>query len=454
MFSDNTHPVSSRSVMRKVRRSILPVAFLLYAFNYMDRAAISYAQLGMAAELGISLATYGTIAAVFFIAYTGLEIPSNIMMKKFGARVWLARIAVTWGIVTIATGFVQNTTMLYVARIALGAAEAGLYPGLLLFMTYWFRSEERSRGFAQVSFAQPIALLVGSATAGIILDNVNWFGLNSWRWVFILQGIPPVLLGIWVFMTLADRPSKAKWLSKDESRWLENEIATDYRAGDEKLDKASPSIFKNRKILHLAVINLMYAIGLNGMTFFLPQIVKQLNPGYSATNVGLVGAIPYLFGAVAMLLVARYSDTRKERKPIVIATLVVAVSGLVVTSAFRDTPWLGMVGLVLLAIGVFSYLGPFWALASESLTRTQTAVGLATINAIAAAGGFFGPYVIGKTAAADDVIIGLMFPAVSMTLGIVLLLFFKPGVATVSTSTEMRVSTTEKNGQSSDSRGH
>lgn len=284
--------------MRKVRRSILPVAFLLYAFNYMDRAAISYAQRGMAAELGISLATYGTIAAVFFIAYTGLEIPSNVMMKKFGARVRLARIALTWGIVTVATGFVQNTTMLYVARIALGAAEAGLCPGLLLFMTYWFRSEERSRGFAQVSFARPVALLVGSATAGIILDNVNWFGLNSWRWVFILQGIPPVLLGIWVFMTLADRPSKAKWLSEDESSWLENEIATEYRAGDEKLDKSSPSIFKNRKILHLAFINLIYAIGLNGMTFFLPQIVKQLNPGYSATNVGLVGAIPYLFGSV------------------------------------------------------------------------------------------------------------------------------------------------------------
>jgi ACS family tartrate transporter-like MFS transporter len=162
----------------------------------------------------------------------------------------------------------------------------------------------------------------------------------------------------------------------------------------------------------------------------MPQIVKQLNPDYSATNIGLVGAIPYVFGAIAMLLVARYSDLLGRRKPLVIATLAVAVVGLLVTTSFRDTPLLGMVGLTLLAIGVFSYLGPFWALAAEALTRAQTAVGLATINAIAAAGGFFGPFVIGRTAAADDVILGLLFPALSMSLGIVLLIFLKPAAKT------------------------
>ncbi|WP_368680757.1 MFS transporter (plasmid) [Rhodococcus opacus] len=425
---------TGQTVLRRVRRSILPAAFLLYAFNYMDRAAISYAQLGMSAELGISLATYGTVAAIFFIAYTTLEIPSNIMMKKVGARVWLARIAVTWGIVTILTGFVQNTTHLYIARIALGAAEAGLYPGLLLFMTFWFRSEERSRAFAHVSFAQPVALLIGSATAGVILDQADWFGLSSWRWVFILQGIPPVLLGVWIFLTLADRPSKAKWLSKNEADWLEGEITNEYRAEDNG-QLTSLSVIKNPRILHLALINLMYAIGLNGMTFYMPQIVKQLNPDYSATNIGLVGAIPYVFGAIAMLLVARYSDLLGSRKPLVMATLVVAVVGLVVTTIFRDTPLLGMVGLSLLAMGVFSYLGPFWALATEALTRAQTAVGLAMINAIAAAGGFFGPFVIGRTAAADDVILGLLFPAVSMSLGIVLLIFLKPAAKTPAAST-------------------
>jgi ACS family tartrate transporter-like MFS transporter len=418
--------VDGSSVLAKVKRSILPVAFLLYMFNYMDRASIGYAQLDMSSDLGIDLATYGTIAAIFFVAYTVLEVPSNIIMKKVGARIWLARIGITWGVVTILTGFVQNTTQLWIARIALGVAEAGLFPGLLLFMTFWFVTQDRSRAIARFSLAQPVALLIGSATAGLILDHVDWFGLNGWRWVFILQGIPPVAVGIWVLLFLADRPSKARWLSKEESDYLEGEISKEYRAEDDGHLEISLDAVKDPKILYLAFINLLYAVGLYGMTFFLPQVVAQLNPDYSSTNIGLVGAIPYVCGAVAMILVARYSDLLGNRKGLVMACLGVAVIGLVVTMVFRHSPNLGLIGLCLLAIGVFSYLGPFWALASEALTRAQTAVGLAVINAIAAAGGFFGPYVIGKTSAADDVIFSLIFPAVCMAVAIVLLIWVKP----------------------------
>ncbi|WP_028473419.1 MFS transporter [Nocardioides alkalitolerans] len=418
--------VDAESVLSKVKRSILPAAFLLYMFNYMDRAAIGYAQLEMSTDLGISLATYGTVAAIFFVAYTVLEVPSNIIMKKVGARLWLARIAITWGIITILTGFVQNVTQLYIARIALGVAEAGLFPGLLLYMTFWFRTQDRSRGIAGFSLAQPIALLVGSVSAGLILDHVEWFGLNSWQWVFILQGLPPVLLGVWVLFYLADRPNKARWLTKEEAAWLENEISSEYQAEDDGHMSVELDAMKNPRILYLAFINLLYAVGLYGMTFFLPQIVAQLNPGYSSTNIGLVGAIPYVCGAIAMLLVARYSDVLGNRKPIVMTTLAVAVLGLVVTMVFRETPAMGLIGLCLLAIGVFSYLGPFWALASEALTRAQTAVGLAVINSIAAAGGFFGPFVIGKTSVAGDVIFSMIFPAVCMSLAIVLLIFVKP----------------------------
>jgi ACS family tartrate transporter-like MFS transporter len=418
--------VQGDAVLAKVKRSILPIAFLLYMFNYMDRASIGYAQLSMSTDLGISLATYGTVAAIFFVAYTVLEVPSNIIMKKVGARIWLARIGISWGVITILTGFVHNTTQLYIARIALGVAEAGLFPGLLLFMTFWFRTQDRSRGIAGFSLAQPIALLIGSVTAGVILDHVEWFGLNSWRWVFILQGIPPVLIGVWVLFRLADRPSKATWLSKEESTWLEGEISNEYRAEDDGHMEISLDAVKDPKILYLAFINLLYAVGLYGMTFFLPQIVAQLNPDYSSTNIGLVGAIPYFCGAIAMLLVARYSDLLGNRKGLVMSSLAVAVLGLVVTMVFRETPNAGLIGLCLLAIGVFSYLGPFWALASEALSRSQTAVGLAVINAIAAAGGFFGPFVIGKTSAASDVIFSLTFPAVCMALAIVLLIFVKP----------------------------
>ncbi|AJR18635.1 MFS transporter [Pimelobacter simplex] len=429
--------VHGDTVLRKVQRSVLPAAFLLYMFNYMDRASIGYAQLQMSTDLGISLATYGTIAAIFFVAYTVLEVPSNIIMKKVGARIWLARIAISWGIITMLTGFVQNTTQLYIARIALGVAEAGLFPGLLLYMTFWFRSQDRSRGIAGFSLAQPVALLIGSATAGVILDHVHWFGLAGWQWVFILQGLPPVLLGVWVLLYLADRPNKARWLSKDEAAWLEGEISKEYDAEDDGHMEISLDAVKNPKILYLAFINLLYAVGLYGMTFFLPQLVAQLNPGYSSTNIGLVGAIPYVCGAIAMLLVARYSDLLGNRKPIVMTTLAVAVLGLVVTMVFKETPSLGMIGLCLLAVGVFSYLGPFWALASEALTRSQTAVGLATINAIAAAGGFFGPFVIGKTAAADDVIFSMIFPAACMALAIVLLIWVKPDKGTPAAVTEI-----------------
>jgi ACS family tartrate transporter-like MFS transporter len=418
--------VDGGSVLAKVKRSIMPVVFLLYMFNYMDRAAVGYAQLEMSTDLGISLATYGSVAAIFFIAYVALEIPSNIIMKKVGARLWLARIAITWGIVTVLTGFVQNTTQLYIARVALGVAEAGLFPGLLLYLTFWFRTQDRSRGIAGMSLAQPVALLVGSITGGLILDKVDWFGLMSWRWVFILQGLPPILIGIWVLYFLADRPSKARWLSTDEQAWLEGEISSEYQADDDGSMHIELDAMKDPKILYLAFINLLYAVGLYGMTFFLPQIVAQLNPDYSSTNIGLVGAVPYVCGAIAMLLVARSSDRTGNRKGIVMAALAVAVLGLVITMVFRETPNAGLLGLCLLAIGVFSYLGPFWALASEVLTRAQTAVGLATINCIAAAGGFFGPYFIGKTSRADDVTFGLVFPAACMALAIILLIWVKP----------------------------
>jgi len=414
------------TVLAKVKRSILPIVFLLYMFNYMDRAAISYAQLAMSEDLGISLATYGSVAAIFFVAYVALEVPSNIVMKKVGARLWLARIAITWGIVTVLTGFVNNTTQLYVARIALGVAEAGLFPGLLLYLTFWFRTQDRSRGIASMSLAQPIALLIGSFTGGLILDHINWFGLESWRWIFILQGLPPILVGCWVLLSLANRPSQASWLTKDESGWLERQISAEYQVEDDEHLSIELDALKDPKVLYLAFINMLYAVGLYGLTFFLPQIVKQLNPGYSSTDIGLVGSIPYLCGAVAMVLVARSSDRMMNRKAAVMLSLGVSVVGLVVTMVFRETPNAGLIGLCLLAIGVFSYLGPFWALASEALTRAQTAVGLAVINCIAAAGGFFGPYIIGKTSRASDVTFGLIFPAACMTLAMVLLIWVKP----------------------------
>ncbi|TQC49976.1 MFS transporter [Rhodococcus sp. WS4] len=430
--------------LKKVSYRILPFVMLLYIFNYMDRTNISYAQLGMQHELGITVGTFGAVASIFFLAYVVFEIPSNMALKKFGARIWLARIAITWGIVTVIMGFVNSVTQLYVARIALGIAEAGLFPGLLLYLTFWFRSGERARAIAMMAMAQPIAMIVGSFTGGLILDHISWFDMSGWRWVFILQGAPTIVLGLIVLVYLPNRPREAKFLTTQESEWLEGEITAEYQEPDTHAGvKEQLGAIKNRKILHLAVANLFAACGLYGFTFFLPQIVKQMDPSYSATNIGFLGAVPFVVGAVGMLLISRYSDRTGERKLFVIGLMILAAVGLFGTILFRHSPVLALTSLSMVAVGVLGYMAPYWAMAAQVLTRAETAVGLAAINTIAAMGGFFGPYVIGKNATADNVTVGLYFPIACLLICAVMLAFLKipkketepVGAAHVATST-------------------
>ncbi|MBB3663546.1 ACS family tartrate transporter-like MFS transporter [Prauserella sediminis] len=401
--------IGQRTV-RKVSTRVLPLVMLLYIFNYMDRSNISYAQLGMEHELAISAAVFGTASAIFFLAYVLFEIPSNMIMKKVGARVWLARIAVSWGVVTVVTGFIQNVPQLYIARIVLGIAEAGLYPGLLLYLTLWFRPAERGRAIAMLALAQPIAMVLGGLTGGLILDHVHWFDLSSWRWVFILQGAPAVLIGVLVLMYLPNKPSQARFLSKAESDWLEAEINKDYAPEKKETFLGQLRVMKDKRVLYLGLANLFAACGLYGFTFFLPQIVKQLDPSYSATNIGFLGIIPWVVGAIGMLLIARHSDRTRERRWHVVGLMILAAVGLIGTVVFRTTPVPALICLSLVAVGVLGYLAPYWALAARVLSKEQTAVGLAAINSIAALGGFFGPYVIGQNATADNVSAGLFFP--------------------------------------------
>ncbi|MGW7518549.1 MFS transporter [Streptomyces sp. NPDC054796] len=413
--------------MRKVSLRIFPIVGLLYVFNYMDRSNISYAQLGMQHELGITTATFGAVAAVFFLAYVVLEIPSNMMMKKVGARLWLARIAISWGLVTVVTGFVETITHLYIARIALGIAEAGLFPGLLLYLTFWYRGRERGRAIAALALAQPIAMVLGSMTGGWILDHVHWFDLSGWRWVFILQGAPAVLIGIATLLWLPDKPSEARFLAPDEREWLKTSIDKEYADSGAKKETARDQLraMKNRKVLYLGVANFFAACGLYGFSFFLPKIVQQLDPGYSATNIGLLGTIPFLVGAVGMLVLARTSDRTGERRFHVVGLMLLAALGLSGAIVFRHDPVPAMVSLSLVAIGVLGYMAPYWALVAQVLSREQTAVGLAGINSIAALGGFVSPYLIGLFATEDDVTVGLYFPIGALVVCAVMLAVLK-----------------------------
>ncbi|MDT0437420.1 MULTISPECIES: MFS transporter [Streptomyces] len=413
--------------IRKVTLRIFPIVGLLYVFNYMDRSNISYAELGMRDDLGITTATFGAVASIFFLAYVVLEIPSNMMLKKVGARLWLARIAISWGLVTVVTGFVSSVGHLYVARIALGIAEAGLFPGLLLYLTFWYRGRERGRAIAMLALAQPVAMILGSMTGGWILDHAHWLDLSSWRWVFILQGAPAVLIGIATLLWLPDRPADARFLAPDERAWLQAEIDKEYtgRGPAKETVRDQLQALKNRKVLYLAFANFFAACGLYGFSFFLPKIVQQLDPSYSATNIGLLGAIPFLVGAVGMLLIARNSDRTGERRLHVIGLMLLGALGLAGTIAFRHSPVPALVCLSLVAVGVLGYMAPYWALAARVLPREQTAVGLAGINSIAALGGFVSPYVIGKNATADDVTVGLYFPIGCLVVCAVMLAFLK-----------------------------
>lgn len=416
--------VGARTI-RKVSYRVLPLIGLLYIFNYMDRSNISYAQLGMEHELEITTAIFGTASAIFFLAYVVFEIPSNMIMKRVGARVWLTRIAVTWGIVTVLTGFVHSVTQLYIARILLGVAEAGLYPGLLLYLTLWFRGKERGRAIAAMALAQPVAMILGSLTGGLILDHVHWLGLSSWRWVFILQGLPTILVGVLVFCLLPNVPSKARFLSGEESAWLQGEIDKEYVPQKDEGPLAELKAIRNGKLIYIAVANFFAACGTYGFTFFLPAIVKQTDSSYSATNIGFIGAIPFIVGAVTMQLIARNSDRTGERRDHVIIVMLIAAAGLAGTMAFRHSPVPALICLSLVAVGVFGYLAPYWAMAARLMSKEHTAVGLATINSIAALGGFFGPYIVGKNATADNVSAGLYFPIGALALCAVMLLFIK-----------------------------
>jgi ACS family tartrate transporter-like MFS transporter len=416
--------VGSRTV-RKVALRIMPIVGLLYIFNYMDRANIGYAQLGMSKELAIDAATFGAASAIFFLAYVVFEIPSNMIMKRVGARLWLSRIAVSWGIVTVVTGFVASTTHLMIARILLGIAEAGLFPGLLLYLTLWFRGRERGRAIATLALAQPIALILGSLTGGWILDHVHWFGMSSWQWVFVLQGVPAVLIGVVTFLWLPNKPADAKFLTAEERGWLQAEIDKEYVPEEKETFLGQLKAVRNGKLLHLAVANLFIACGLYGLTFFLPLIVKQLDSKYSSTNIGLLGAIPYVVGAIGMVVLARNSDRTGERKGHVIALVLVAALGFFGAIQFKSVPALSLVSLSLAAIGVLGYLAPYWAMASKVLSKEHTAVGLAAINSIAALGGFFGPYAIGLAATDTDVTVGLYFPIGCLVVAAVMLAFLR-----------------------------
>jgi D-galactonate transporter len=403
---------------RKVAWRLTPLLMLSYVVAYLDRVNVGFAKLGMSADLGLSDAVYGFGAGIFFIGYFIFEVPSNIILHRVGARVWIARIMVTWGIVSMLTMFVTTPTMFYVMRFLLGLAEAGFFPGIILYLTYWYPAHRRGRMTTWFMTAIAISGVVGGPISGYILksfDGAN--GWHGWQWLFLLEGIPSIIVGILVFIVLDDRISKAKWLTKEERELLERNIAAEDAT---KEDHAIGKVMMSPRVLMMSLIYFSFVMGLYGVSFWLPTIIKSTGVT-DAFTIGLLSAIPFAAAVVAMVFVARSADRMRERRWHVAVPGFVGALGLVLSVVWAHDTTLAMAGLTLATMGILTTLPLFWSLPTSFLAGTGAAAGIALINSIGNLAGFLSPYAVGwlKQATAGNAA-GMYMLAAFMILGGVL----------------------------------
>lgn len=345
-------------------------------------------------ELAITSQQFGLVFGVFYIGYFIFEIPSNLLLHKIGARTWITRILISWGLVATLTGFVRTTHQLYLARFLLGLAEAGYFPGIILYLTYWFPRREQARAFALFTMATPATAIFGAPISGYILDHIHWVGVSSWRWLLILEGALAIVLGLFTYFLLPSRPQEAQFLTADEKEWIGEELAREER---QKVGHNSDSILQGiatGRVWHLVFVYLGMMFGLHILSSWAPQLVKAFSALYSNSMIGLLLTLPNIIGLVAMILVSHHSDRMLERRYHVAIPAVLAGTALLLLGT-GPSPALSMALLCLLAVGVYSYLGPFWALPNEFLMGYSAAAGIALINSVGNLGGFLGPATVG-----------------------------------------------------------
>ncbi|MBB3016248.1 MFS transporter [Cupriavidus alkaliphilus] len=373
-------------------RRLIPFLALIYVVAYIDRSVVGFAKLHMNAAIGISDAAYGLGAGLFFIGYFLCEVPSNLALERFGARRWFARILFTWGVITMAMAFTQGAHSFYVLRFLLGAAEAGLYPGILYFLTKWFPMRHRARIIGLLVLAQPIALIITGPIAGLVLSTQGLFGMSNWQTLFVLSGLPAVLLCLPTLRILPESPASAAWLAPADRAWIERELAADQAAYALKPHGNPLQALKDKRVLLLSLLFLPFPLSIYGLSLWLPTIIKQF--GVTDAMTGLLSAVPYLFAVVGLYLVPRHSDRKGERYGhIVVVSGMAAIT--MALSAWVQSPVLQFLFICLTAFSIYSIQAVVWALPGEFLTGASAAVGIATINSLANLGGYFGPYGIG-----------------------------------------------------------
>ncbi len=415
------------AVYRKVSWRLIPLLFLCYIVAYLDRVNVGFAKLQMQDALQFSEAVYGLGAGIFFIGYFLFEVPSNVILHKVGARRWIARIMMTWGLLSAGTMFVNSPTSFYVIRFFLGAAEAGFFPGIILYLTYWYPAARRGKATSLFLAAIPFAGILGGPISGWILQSMAGVnGWQGWQWLFLLQGLPTVALGLVVWRYLDDRVREAKWLTVDERELIARDIAA------EATGKAEPkiwSVLTNPRVWLLALVYFAFTSGLYGISFWLPSIIKAIGVK-GALDIGLLSAIPWSFGVIAMYLSARSADRRLEHRWHSAIAAVVGALGLVLSVAMHGNTTWAMVGLTIATMGIMSTLPVFWGMPTAFLGGAAAAAGIAFINSFGNLSGFAAPFMIGVIKdATKSTDAGLHMLAGLLVLGAVLVLCTRPANA-------------------------
>jgi ACS family tartrate transporter-like MFS transporter len=399
-------------VLAKARRRLIPFLFLLYIVAYLDRINVGFAALQMNQALGFSSTTYGLGAGIFFFSYVLFEIPSNVILARVGARLWIARIMVTWGLVSSGMMFVRTAPGFYALRFLLGLAEAGFFPGIIFYFTKWFPPRERARTIATFMTATLTAGVIGAPISGALL-TVDALGLAGWQWLFLLEGIPAIVLGVVVLFVLPDGPETARWLTDEERAAVRDALREPARGDSPTVGRA----LANGRVWLVSIAHfLLIPVALYGIGFWMPQILKTAS-GAGDFAVGLLTAMPYACGAVAMVIAGRHSDRTGERRWHVAIAAAVCALGLTL-SALGVGPLWAVVTLSLAMIGLAGVFGPFWALASVSIRGAGAAAAIALINSVGNVGGFVGPYLLGAiNDATHSFAMGLYAIAAMLVLG-------------------------------------
>jgi ACS family tartrate transporter-like MFS transporter len=384
-----------RSTMRKVYLRLLPFAVLSYVLAYIDRINVSFAGLTMRGDLGMSAGTFGFAVGMFYWGYFLFEVPSNVILEKIGARIWIARIMISWGLLAGLTAVVTGSTSFAIVRFLLGVAEAGFFPGIILYFTYWFPSHHHARIVSGFLVGLPVAVAIGAPISTGLLSLDGLFGLQGWQVMYIAEAIPTVVIGVITFFVLTDRPEQAKFLTADERNWLVTTIAAERRATEAIRKFTMWQALYNPKVLLLALNYLGIVTASLGMLIFIPQMIKSLGD-FSNMTVGWLTMIPYTCGAIAMVVWGRISDRANERRWNLFIGCMFSTAGLVIAGMTMGT-WWALVGMSIAAMGFYGSKGPFFAMPPMFLSGAGLAAGIAWINSIGNLGGFFGPWYVGVT---------------------------------------------------------